>query len=138
MLHESNPNIVASRRAVARAFSLLELMLVLAIIGVLMAVAAVNILGAGDRAKVRATMATMETIKNQLAAYQLDNSAYPPDLQTLVKAKFLEDKKIADGWGRAFYYAIPGMNEKPYDLISTGSDANGGTGDDINVWTMNK
>lgn len=125
-------------RRTTRGFSLLELMLVLAIIGVLMAVAAVNVLGAGTRAKARATMATMATIKTQLAAYQLENSNYPPDLRTLVTAKYLDDKKNADGWGRALYYAAPGLNNKPYDLISYGEDGQGGNPDDIDVWTMEK
>ncbi len=121
-----------------RGFSLLELMLVLAIIGVLMAVAAVNVLGAGGRAKARATMASMGTIKTALQSYQLEQSAYPVDLTTLVKAKYLEDKKNGDGWGRPFYYAVPGANNQPYDLISFGEDGQGGTADDINVWTMEK
>ena len=63
-------------------FSLLELMLVLAIMGILMAVVAINVLGAGDKAKITATKATLKTIKTQLAAYHLETScvaAGPPD-----------------------------------------------------------
>lgn len=135
--HVSNTTSRRTKRA-RRAFSLLELMLVLAIIGVLMAVAAVNVLGAGGRAKARATMASMETIKTVLQTYNLEQSSYPTDLKTLVSAKYLEDKKNADGWGRPFYYSVPGSNNQPYDLISYGEDGQGGTADDINVWTMQK
>lgn len=133
-----------NRRSLRRTpgFSLLELMLVLAIIGVLTAVVAVNVVGAGGRAKVRATMASMTTVKSALNTYNLDNSAYPPTLPALqsggTKAYLDPSLKLADGWGRPFYYAVPGLNSQPYDLISSGEDGQGGTEDDINVWTMQK
>lgn len=132
-----------ARRRLAPGFSLLELMLVLAIIGVLTAIVAVNVVGAGGRAKARATMTSMTTIKNALSTYNLDNSAYPPQLTGLQagganKAYLDPTMKLADGWGRPFYYATPGLNGNPYDLISFGEDAEGGTADDINVWTMSK
>jgi general secretion pathway protein G len=135
----------AGARAAARAvrgFSLLELMLVLAIIGVLTAVVAVNVVGAGGKAKMRASMASMTTLKTALSSYNLDNSAYPPDLKTLqaggTKAYLDPSIKIADGWSRQYYYNTPGLNNQPYDLISFGEDGQSGTEDDINVWAMQK
>lgn len=133
-----------NRRTLRRVpgFSLLELMLVLAIIGVLTAVVAVNVVGAGGRAKVRATMASLTTLKSALNAYNLDNSAYPPTLGVMQaggsKAYLDASIKLADGWGRPFYYAVPGLNGQPYDLISSGEDGQGGTEDDVSVWTMQK
>ena len=123
-------------------FSLLELMLVLAIIGVLTAVVAVNVVGAGGRAKLRASMASMTTIKSALSSYNLDNSAYPTDLKTLqsggTKAYLDPSLKLADGWSRPFYYSVPGLNNQPFDLISFGEDGQAGTEDDINIWTMQR
>lgn len=119
-----------------RGFSLLELMLVLAIIGVLMAVAAVNIMGGGARAKKRATQASMETIKGQLKAYNLDTSAFPPTLATLVTSKYLDDKALKDGWSSDFYYSPSGTTkERPFVLTSPGEDKQLGTEDDIDAWT---
>lgn len=121
----------------ARGFSLLELMLVLAIIGILMAVAAVNILAGGDRAKRRATQASMSTIKGQLMDYNLNANTFPPQLQTLVTAKFLDDKALKDGWGNDFFYSPTGRDkDHPFILQSPGPDHQLGTEDDIDVWTM--
>lgn len=118
-------------------FSLLELMLVLAIIGVLMAVAAYNVLGGGARAKITATKASLTTIKTALTAYNLDQSAFPPDLHTLVTTKHLDDKALGDGWKNAFNYDPRGRDaDHPFILFSNGPDGQVGTADDIDVWTM--
>jgi len=125
-------------RAATHGFSLLELMLVLAIIGILMSVVAVNVLGAGDKAKNKASRASMETIKNALTNYNLTHSAYPPALATLQTTKELDaSKPLKDGWGRDFVYNAQSANkERPFTLFSAGPDGNTGTDDDIDVWTM--
>jgi|GEM_PF-6439185 len=128
-------------RAARHAFSLLELMLVVAIMGVLMAVVGYNVLGAGEKAKKKATEATLRTIANALDEYQLDFSAVPPDLQTLVTMRppKLKDQKLADGWGNPLIYDPRQVTEnQPYQLGSAGPDKNPGSADDINVWTMGR
>lgn len=124
-------------RRARRAFSLLEITLVVAIIGVLMAVAAVSVMGGAERAKSRATKASMATITTALKSYHLDNSKYPETISMLVTAKppFLE-KTPQDGWANEFWYKVPGANGRPYELISAGPDGELRTEDDINVWTM--
>ena len=120
----------------SRGFSLLELMLVLAIIGVLMAVAAVNIMGGGAKAKRKATQATMATIKGQLQAYHLDTSSFPPTLATLVTTKYLENKPIKDGWDNDFYYSPTGPSkDQPFVLKSPGENKQLGDEDDIDIWS---
>lgn len=107
------------------------------ILGVLMAVVAVNLLGQGERAKKRATEASMNTIQSQLGVYQLEYSAYPPQLVVLQQLKFLDESKpVKDAWKRDYYYALPGSEGRPYDLISAGNDGEFGTIDDVNVWTI--
>lgn len=124
-------------KASARGFSLLELTLVIVIIGVLMGIVAVNVLGQGERAKIRASEASLLVIKNALNTYNLDQSAFPPDLRTLVTAKLLQDGKMKDGWNSDFYYDPKGRSkEQPFILGSPGPDKSPGTEDDINVWTM--
>ncbi|HLO39563.1 MAG TPA: type II secretion system protein GspG [Phycisphaerales bacterium] len=119
-------------------FSLLELSLVLALLGVLMAVAAYNVMGMGEKGKIKATKATLATIKNMLQTYQVDHSVFPPDLQTLITAKVMEDKKIQDGFSQPLYYATPGLNGRSYELLSAGPDTKFQTPDDIDVWTMDR
>jgi len=129
---------IRNRRHARAGFSLLELMLVLAIIGVLMAVAAYNVLGGGQRAKIRASQASLTVIKTALTDYNLDQSAFPPDLRTLVTSKRLEDKSLVDGWNNTFNYDPRGKDaDHPYYLFSNGPDGKAGTEDDIDVWTMN-
>ncbi|MFG0259917.1 MAG: type II secretion system protein GspG [Phycisphaerales bacterium JB041] len=123
----------------AAGFSLIELTLVIVILGVLMSVVAVNVLGQGTKAKIRATEASMNTIRVQLDAYQLEYSAYPTNLVTLQTVPgFLSDAMaLKDGWDREFVYRVPGSNNRAYDLKSVGADPNDLT-DDIDIWTMNK
>jgi general secretion pathway protein G len=122
-----------------RGFSLIELTLVLAIIGALMAVAVISIAGTGSRAKKRTTQASMTTIKSALSSYHLEHSSYPPDLRTLITTKFLEDKKLKDGWDNDFVYDPRGRNtDQPFILASPGEDKTMGNEDDIDVWTMDK
>ncbi len=125
-------------RSARRGFSLLELSLVLALVGVMMAVAAYNIMGMGEKAKIRATKASLTTIKGILQSYQVDHSTYPPDLQTLITSKYMEDKKIQDGFQQPLYYANPGIGGRAYELLSAGPDTKFQTADDIDVWTMDK
>jgi general secretion pathway protein G len=124
-------------RASARGFSLLELTLVLVILGVLMAVAAFNVLGQGEKAKIVATKATLATIKNAINQYQLEQSAYPPDLSTLVVVKILEAGKLNDGWKRPLIYDPAGPSpEQPFILYSRGPDGVAPSQDDISAWEM--
>jgi general secretion pathway protein G len=133
-------NKINMARSVRGGFSLIELMLVLAIIGVLMAVAAVSLTGMGARAKIKATRASLQTIQTALGNYQLEYSSYPPALAflTTVKPPFLDDtKKLKDGWDADFFYSPNGVSrERPYSLGSYGEDKQPGTEDDIDVWTM--
>jgi general secretion pathway protein G len=124
-------------RGAARGFSLLELMLVLAIMGILMAVVAINVMGSGTKAKITATKATLSTVKNALSSYHLEYSAFPPSLQLLITTKYLENKPIQDGWKNDLIYDPNGPSaDQPFVLGSSGPDKIVGTEDDINVWTM--
>ncbi len=126
----------------ARGFSLLELMLVLAIIGVLLAVVALNIGGFGTRGKIRATEASLATIQTASGAYHLEYSSYPPTLQTLVTVQpplLAGTTSLQDGWGKSFYYKA-GQNAQgnPYTLLSYGGAEDYTPEQAIDVWTMNQ
>jgi general secretion pathway protein G len=125
-------------RKMRRGFSLLELSLVLALLGVLMAVAAYNVMGMGVKGKVKATKTTLATIKNMLQTYHVDHSSFPPDLQTLITAGIMDNKAIKDGFEQPLYYANPGLNGRPYELLSAGPDIKFQTPDDIDVWNIDR
>lgn len=61
-----------------RAFTLIELLIVVAIIGILAAIAVPNFLNAQIRAKVARTVSDMKTVGTALQMYELDNNALPP------------------------------------------------------------
>jgi prepilin-type N-terminal cleavage/methylation domain-containing protein len=132
-----NQKMRAARKA--RGFSLLELMLVLAIIATLMAVAAWNFLGQGEKARTKATKQTLFTIKSAMAAYNLEYASFPPDLRTLITTKILADQKLKDGWDHDLYYDTRGASkDRPYNLRSPGSDNQLGNEDDVDVWAVNQ
>lgn len=61
-----------------KAFTLIELLIVVAIIGILAAIAIPNFLQAQVRAKVASQESNLRTISLALEQYQVDNTAYPP------------------------------------------------------------
>jgi general secretion pathway protein G len=129
------------RRKTRAGFSLIELTLVLAIIGVLAAFAAYSLVGVGERSRRKATMANMQTIRTAINMYHAaHNGQYPPTLDALMAGRmpFLDDAKgIEDGWGREFIYSTPGTS-RPFDLMSLGGDGVYGTEDDLDIWNLPK
>lgn len=128
--------------ASARGFSLLEITLVLVIIGLLMGVAAVNLVGGSERARIKTTQATMNVYKTHIQTYQVDHSgSLPPTLQTLIDAKYLEADNTGgppkDAWKLDLYYnPAPDDAGHPFQLISAGPDKEFTTQDDINLWRI--
>ncbi len=64
------------------AFTLIELLIVVAIIGILAAIAVPNFLNAQVRAKVARCQADMKSVSTALAMYNIDNNMYPPTPST--------------------------------------------------------
>ena len=62
-----------------RAFTLIELLIVVAIIAILAAIAVPNFLEAQTRAKVSRVQADLRALSPALEAYNVDSNSYPPD-----------------------------------------------------------
>ena len=66
-----------------RSFTLIELLIVVAIIGILAAIAVPNFLNARSRANLARTWADLRTLVDALERYRMDNNAYIPDFDGL-------------------------------------------------------
>lgn len=64
---------------VSRAFTLIELLIVVAIIGILAAIAVPNFMNAQTRAKMSRTYSDLKALHTAMEAYFVDNNHYPPD-----------------------------------------------------------
>jgi len=114
-------------------FTLLEIMLVVAIIGVLLAAAIYKMgpsLGIAQETK---TKADIQAFRTALIAFNASNGHYPTTDQGLnaLAPNIMDDIK-PDAWGSAYVYRCPGRaNPTSYDLFSAGQDRIPDTQDDI-------
>ena len=126
-----------------KAFTFLELMLVVAILGILVALTAPRLVGKAKKAKIIAAKTQMQTIITVLNRYEQDQDEFPTTeqgLEALVTRpsdvseetwdKYL-DKVPVDSWGQKFQYTCPSEHGGDFDLVSSGPDKRPGTEDDI-------
>ena len=128
-----------------RAFTLVEMLLVVTIIGILAALVIPRIVGVGERSRITAAKADINGgIKSALGQYEVDNGFFPKSLQDLVtqpsNAKNWHgpylDKLPTDPWGNPYVYYYPGKHTpNSYDLLSVGPDDKEGTDDDVGNWS---
>ncbi len=115
-----------------KAFSLMELMVVIIILGLLAAFVLPNLTGKSEEAKDKIVCVQMKSISQALKLYKLDNSTYPTTeegLNILIEKKYFEDGKLPkDSWSNPFIYV---QSDDSFDLISMGSDKKENTEDDI-------
>jgi general secretion pathway protein G len=130
---------------VRRAFTLVEIMLVVAILGILAALVIPRIAGKSEEARVTRTQADIKGgIKTALDEFEVDNGFYPANLQDLLQqprnarnwhGPYLDQLPV-DSWGNVYLYTCPGKhNPTGYDLWSAGPDGKSGTSDDIGNWS---
>ena len=126
------------------AFTLVELMVVIVIIGLLATVVLINVLPSQDKAMQTKARADIATLEQAMEMYRLDNFSYPADLNGLVQPPAGADatryrsggyiKKLPnDPWNRPYQLTVPGK-AGPFDIISLGGDgAPGGSGEDADI-----
>ncbi|MFA5265046.1 MAG: type II secretion system major pseudopilin GspG [Opitutaceae bacterium] len=134
----------------SRAFTLLEILVVLAIIGMLVGLGVTNLdkIFGGAQVDIARTFVGA-SMKMPLTAYRMDMGDYPSTAEGLKalctapsgkadrwRGPYVTDGRIPDDpWKEAYQYRYPGQrNKSGYDLWSKGPDKQDGTADDIGNW----
>ena len=112
-----------------KAFTLMELMVVIIILGLLAAFVLPSLTGKGEEAKKKIVCIQMKSISQALKMYKIDNSNYPSTIDGLSVIKFDEGKIPKDSWNNEFIYAK--TNNESFELISFGANKKEGGEDDI-------
>ena len=139
------PLVVAHREA---GLTLIEMIVVLAIIALVAALIVPNVIGRPDEARSTVASADLRAVSAALKMYRLDNSAYPTTQQGLaalvtkptsapVPRSWAPGGYLAelptDPWGRPYVYRSPGESGE-FDLLSLGRDGQpGGEGIDADL-----
>ena len=142
------PGCAVGLRSLQRGFTLVEIMVVVAILGILAALIVPKIIGRSDDARIVAAKQDVATLVAALKLYRLDNQRYPSTeqgLKALVEKPTVDpvpanwktggylDKLPKDPWGNAYQYLQPGIHGE-LDIFSLGADGQpGGTGNDADI-----
>lgn len=148
----------AARHAVARGFTLIEILIVLAIVLLLASLVSVSLFARRDQADVQLTQVNLNTLRSALDQFRLDYRRYPteeeglevlwdketldPDADQAVWSMYLSEPMTADTWGNAYGYSTESddfamdMGDEEdsgpsYRLWSNGPDGEEGSDDDI-------
>jgi len=135
-----------------RAFTLVELLLVLVILATLAAIVLPRFSGVSQRGRVTAAATQISTFKTALDAYEVDMGYYPKGRNGLVDliqpprdaanwhGPYLQSDVVPkDPWGNDYLYECPGKhNPSFYDISSAGPDGKFGTDDDICNCTLRR
>lgn len=137
-----------SKRRTQRGFTLIEIMVVVAILAILGATVVPMVINRPNEARVTRAKTDIGAFAQALELYKLDNFSYPSTeqgLEALVEKPSGDpeptnwkdggyvQKLNKDPWGRDYLYLSPGENGD-YDIISLGNDgAEGGEGFDADI-----
>ena len=129
-----------------RGFTLVELIVVIAIIGVLASVVIVRYAGKTDQAKVAAAKSQLSQLEGAIIEFQANCSRLPHSLDELVNKPgdcpgwqdggYLKNKRVMkDPWGHDYIYKA---DSSTFEIISLGADGKqGGTGVDADLSSQN-
>ncbi len=130
-------------------FSLMEIMIVIAIMGLLAAVIGPRVVGFLSGAKTDTTKQSLRGLKSAIEMFNIKLGDYPDSLKDLYKkpanedlAKdwtepYIEEKKLVDPWKHKFQYTKTPGQKHPFELYSYGPKGKAASKDErIDVWAL--
>ena len=111
----------------AKGFTLIELLIVVAIIGIIAAIAIPNLLNAIDRSKQKTTMADMRSVATAVELYAIDVSIHPTAanigaLEAVLEPTYIDACPTTDAWQFALVYQPGATPGRGYTIRSVGKD----------------
>ena len=129
----------------ARGFTLLEIVIVIALIALVMAGVAATVNNQRQKATYGLARTQISSLAGMVESYAIDNGHAPDRLEDLIQkpanarnwnGPYAKEKDLKDPWNNAFVYQKPGQHGE-YDLTSLGNDGKSGGekfAKDINNW----
>lgn len=116
-----------------RGMSLVEVMVVIAIILTLMGIIGYGVISVWENSRVETTRLQMGRIVERVQIYTVKHKK-PPTTGEGLAAVYGDEAVPVDSWGNEFTYVSPGPDGEDYDLISYGRDGvEGGTGNAADI-----
>ena len=135
-----------TRRRNRKAFTMVELVAILVILGLLAAAAMTSFVGTIDNAKVKITQTSLKKLHNAVTRFKMDTGRYPSEEEGLYELivqpsdvtgwnpeGYLDTTDLPlDGWDNEFIYILDPGTGKAFAIISYGAD-NEPEGEGINA-----
>ncbi len=111
-----------------RGLTLIEIIIVVAIIGIVLSFLMKGIFSGAQEAKAKLSKAMLEQLKGDLAVYQVSNNQFPQSLQEIKG-----NEAVNDGFGNPIQYKVTDGG-RGFELLSYGADGKpGGTGTSADI-----
>lgn len=140
-------NMQKNRRSRRRGFTLMEVLLVMAILVILGSLVTVSYINIQKSSNVKAAKAQLDLVSSAVGLYQLDMGRTPPNLEALSEkpadgannskyaGPYLKQVLPPDPWGSPYKYEAIDANQ--YRVWSSGPDGTDGTADDVSLTQSN-
>ena len=113
-------------RRMERGFTLLELLIVVALIAILACLAIPSMISAMDKGKRNATIANIRQLGHAVEAYAIENNRYPQagsieELARVLESGFLKKPPRVDGWGNPLVYECEASGQA-FSIVAVGKN----------------